>query len=305
MLHLLHHCRRRVYAGLATATLIAVPQTPGWAGACSDDIVAAIGKRKGLFAETLYGEWTPVSQWLDDGSVRRFAYVGRFTDEAPDREGAVVVRISRLRLQQADPAAKLIGLRRPDAAPTCGKRAFRAFGYRVFGWTGLDFVGGQKVRVDTFIAHHLADQDVSSVITGFHIDYRSLDDGCVSTQKNQKGRRTAFLAEADGDAMRAVPTVAKKLAANLGIGPAVGAEAKPGTQSYAQRMRREQDTFSTYGAVETQIHTYPLDGERMCVSFTPSRAIEAAPGTRWSIAVVDLDEPGKDPRRSRFNFEWR
>lgn len=313
MLHLLHRAVSRRGARLGAALLMAALPgiaAPGiaWGGACREEVAASLGGRKGLYVQTADGAWRPYGRSAAAGSIRRFAYVGRLTDEMSGREGAVVVRFARLRGPQ-DSEARTVGLRRPDAAPTCGTRALRLLGVRPFNWGSLDFVGGQRVGVDIFIAHHLADQDVSSVITNFHVDYRSLDEGCVSTQKNVKGRRTAFLAETDDDAERAVPTVARKVMSSLGFsstalaGPAGGAGRV--AAGYGERFRKEREAFAAFGAVETQIHTYPLTGRNMCVSFAPSRAIDASAGARWSVEIVDLDAPRQRPRRDRYSIDWR
>lgn len=295
--------RGALVCALSLATLAPVP---AFAGACSAEVATTLAGRKGLHAQTVDGEWRPVRGPLPAEKVRRFAYVGRLTDAAPGREGAAVVRFARLR-GPAESEATTVGLRRPDAAPSCGVRALP-----LLSWTGLDFGAGQKVGVDVYIAHHLADQDVSSVITNFHVDYASLDEGCVSTQKNSKGRRTAFLNVTDGDAERAVPTVARKVIdtllpsaqANPSSAPAPAATAAE-PPNYGERFRREREAFAAFGAVETQIHTYPLAGDRLCVSFAPARALDAEAGTRWSVEVVDLDAPQPRLRRDRYRIDWR
>ena len=324
MLHLYHYAtswRGAALRGAALGAIVLAAVTPevARAGACSDEVAAALAGRKGLHIQTMAGDWKPLRSSVQTGQVKRFAYVGRLTDDVSERQGAAVVRFARLR-GPADEEAKTIGLRRPDAVPSCGMRALRLFSAGLLSWTRIDFTGGEPVDVDIFIAHHMADQDLSSVITDFHIDYRSLNEGCVSTQKNSHGRRTAFLAVADGDAERAVPTVASRVFGTLfptaqaspsdpqperpGTAPAPSTSATAPT-GYRERFRRERQAFAAYGVVETQIHTYPLTSNRVCVSFAPSRSLDASPGARWSVEIVDLDTPHQSTRRDRYKIDWR
>lgn len=299
---------RAARLGLA-APILAAMAGPALAGPCSPATAEAIGARPGLYVEQAAGQWSRAGGRMQAEGARRFAFVGRRTDNVPAAEGATAVRISRLRADAAETAAKRIALRRPDAAPTCGPRAWQILGMRVLGWRGLDFVGGQRVDVDTYIVHHLFDQDASSVLTDFHVDYRSLDEGCVSSQKSVGGRRTAFLAATDDEAIPAVPLVARKvgeqLSLNFGIGAAVGATVEGGGTDYKSRLQLERQAFAEFGAVESQIHTYPLNGERMCVTFAPARAIALEPGARWKVELVDLDERNARPRRSVFDIVWQ
>lgn len=294
-------CRAR-FPALLLALLFA---GSAQAGPCSDDSFAQIGARPGLWAEQRDGAWLRVNGHALDGSeVRRFAYVGRVTDAQREREGAAVVRISRLRASEQDPVAERIALRRPDSRTTCGFRA-----WRLIQWRGLDFVGGQRVKIDTYIAHHMIDQDISSEITNFHIDYPSLTDGCVSTQKNKDGRRTAFLAETDGDAFKAGPAVMaqvrRAIGAHIGISTAYGATAGTRENGPATAVEREKRAFAAFNAVESQIHAYPLDGKRVCIAFAPAATMDRSAGGRWVIELVDLDYPSANPRRNRFNIVWQ
>ncbi len=296
------------WAMMATMMAVVVATGPAGAGPCSQATAEAIGTRPGLYVEQEDGSWSRAGARMQAEGARRFAFVGRRTDKVPAAEGATAVRISRLRADAAETAVKRIALRRPDAAPSCGPRTWRVLGLRVLGWRGLDFVAGQRVDVDTYIVHHLFDQDASSVLTDFHVDYRSMDEGCVSSQKNAGGRRTAFLAVTDDDAIATVPLVARsvrqQVVQNFGIGSAIGAPATNGSD-FKSRLQLERQAFAEFGAVESQIHTYPLNGERMCVTFAPASAIALEPGARWKVEFVDLDERDARPRRRAFDILWQ
>ena len=108
--------RGALACALSLATLAPVP---AFAGACSAEVATTLAGRKGLHVQTVDGEWRPVRGPLPAEKVRRFAYVGRLTDAAPGREGAAVVRFARLR-GPAESEATTVGLRRPDAASSCG-----------------------------------------------------------------------------------------------------------------------------------------------------------------------------------------
>jgi len=246
------------------------------------------------------GAWLDVAKNsnLPLASVQKFAYVGRATPLMQDREGAISVKLLQVAGVDSPPVSSVL-LRRSIPGSSCGFRRF-------VGLVALplDFGMGQQVDVWEYIAYHASESRSNSTLQRFHINYGSQLDGCVSTDSSVKNRRTSFLLEYDGKPIPVSEEVVAAIRDYLGPGTAVAANAANQVKKTSFKLPsivgREARAFKNFANVESQIHTYGLNG-RVCVAFSQ---MNPAPNSAVRIDIVDLDDP-MAPRRKHWMVNWR
>jgi hypothetical protein len=280
------------------------------ADSCGPDVLQQ-ARSPGLWAlvrsPNLTESWVPVraKESFAAYSVIRFAFVGRSIPSVPDREGVVAVKFFRP-LGQYDQSVSRITLRRTINGPSCG-----IYSHTITQWLSLplDFNNGQTVNVGDYIIYHATDRPNNSKLLRFHVEYRSQTDGCISTDSSSGNRRTAFLANYDGPPIQATDEVIAAIRQQLSSSASASETQQPSLLRLPRIIAGEAKAFQQFAAVETQIHSYQLDG-RLCVAFDGKNPFDEKDGTLGTtslIEIVDLDEPrtSGESRRKRWTIDWK
>jgi hypothetical protein len=290
------------------AALLALPVLVGgnlcWADSCPDELLAASQKAqlKGVWVHDASPDkgWMPLdtSRPLTSKVTDEFAYIGRTTIKAVNREGALSVKFLSRNPDRNTPAETVL-LRRTSPEAGCGFRQ-----YILWALAHLDFLIGVNVSLEDYIRFHATDSDISGLIKRFHAAYRDAHGECTDSATGDK--RSAFLIDHHEPPLKSSEALIAALKRFVEFQSK--ADAETSTKSSAPPVpgvvKAQLTKFRQYSEAETQVHTYELDGGPVCVRFSDRNRNSAISGT--DIEVVDLDAAkGSEFRRRYVRINWR
>lgn len=283
------------------ALAVLVASSGAWGDSCHEDLLTASKQSqvRGLWAHDMSdNRWVPVSysQTLASASIDRFAYIGRKTRKVDNSEGALSVKILSVPLPGADTATKYVLLRRTTPESNCGVRS-----YLLWYLTHIDFLIGLNVSVNDYIEFHATDSDAIGTIARFHADYIDAEGYCANSSTNDK--RSAFLIEHHSEPIRGSDAVIATIKRFFDVSSKASddPDVKAKNVKVPSVIKDQLTKFRQYSEVETQVHTYGLNGDPVCVAFSDRYRTGSS-----EIEIVDLDATrGSAFRRSRLKINWR